>query len=67
MNPCPKYERSLMLHSRRDLEREKVVTLKKHLSQCRKRRIYLDEMSHVSQLIENHTEFSPHLFLDIEW
>lgn len=67
MNPCPKYEESLILHSHQDLGRKEVVTLKKHLSQRQRCRIDLDALSHVSQIIESHPEFCSNLFLDIEW
>lgn len=67
MNPCPRYEKSLILHSYHELGRKKVITLKKHLSQCERCRGYLDELEHVLQIIKTHPEFSSNFFLDIEW
>jgi predicted anti-sigma-YlaC factor YlaD len=67
MNPCPRYEESLILYSYQELGRKKVVTLQKHLSQCEKCRGYLDELNHVFQIIENRSGSSPDLFLDIQW
>ena len=67
MNPCPRYEESLLLYSHQKLGRKKVVTLQKHLSQCKRCRGYLDELGHVFQIIENHYGSSSDLFLDIQW
>jgi len=67
MNPCPRYEESLILYSYQELGRKKVVTLQKHLSQCEKCRGYLDELNHVSQILESHCGSSSDLFLDIQW
>lgn len=67
MNPCPRYEESLILYSYQELGRKKVVTLQKHVSQCGRCRGYLDKLGHVFQVIENHYRSSADLFLDIEW
>lgn len=67
MNPCSRYEESLILYSHQELGREKVVTLQKHLSQCERCRGYLDESGHVFHVIENHHRSSSDLFLDIQW
>jgi len=67
MNPCPRYEESLILFSYQALGRKKVVTLQKHVSQCGRCRGYLDKLGHVFQVIENHYRSSSDLFLDIEW
>ena len=67
MNPCPRYEKSLILHSFQELGRKKVVTLHKHLSQCEKCRAYLDELNHVFRIIENHSGSASNLILDIQW
>jgi len=67
MNPCRRYEESLILFSYQELGRKKVVTLQKHLSQCGKCRGYLNELGNVFQIIENHYESSSDLFLDIQW
>jgi predicted anti-sigma-YlaC factor YlaD len=67
MNPCPRYEESLILYSYQELGRKKVVTLQKHLAQCERCRSYLDGLNHVSRIIENHFRSSPALFLDIQW
>jgi len=67
MNPCPRYEESLILYSHQELGRKKVVTLQKHVSQCGRCRGYLDKLGHVFQVIENHYRSSSDLFLDIEW
>lgn len=67
MNPCPRYEKSLILHSYQELGRKKVITLKKHLSQCERCRGYLDELSHVFQVIKKHHRSSSDLLLDVQW
>jgi hypothetical protein len=67
MNPCRRYEESLILFSHRELGRGKAVTLQKHLSQCEKCRGYLGELDQVFQVIENHYGSSSDLFLDIQW
>jgi len=67
MNPCPRYEESLILYSYQELGRRKVVTLQRHVSQCGRCRGYLDELGHVFQVIENHSGSSSDLFLDIQW
>ena len=67
MNPCRRYEESIILLSHQELGRKRVVTLQKHVSQCEKCRGYLDELNHVFQIIENHSGSSPDLFLDIQW
>jgi hypothetical protein len=67
MNPCRRYEESIILFSHQELGRKKVVTLKKHLSHCEKCRTYLDELTRVFQVIENHSGSSSNLFLDIQW
>jgi len=67
MNPCRRYEESIILYSHRELGRKKVATLQKHLSQCGRCRTYLDELNHIFQIIENHYEPSYDLFLDIQW
>jgi hypothetical protein len=67
MNPCPRYEESLILYSYQELGRKKVITLQKHLSQCERCRGYLDELGHVSQVIEKYNRSSSDLFLDIQW
>jgi len=67
MNPCPRYEKSLILYSHQELGRRKVVTLQKHVSQCERCRGYLGELDHVFQVIENHHRSSSDLFLDIQW
>ena len=59
MNPCPRYEESLILYSHQELGRKKVVTLQKRLSQCEKCRGYLDELNHVSQIVENIADLHP--------
>ena len=66
MNPCPRYEESIILYSYQELGRKKVVTLQEYLSQCERCRGYLDELGHVFQIIENRYRFSSDLFLDIE-
>jgi len=67
MNPCPKYEKSLILYSYQELGRKKVVTLQKHLSQCERCRGYLHELGHVFKIVEKHFEPTSSLFLDIQW
>jgi cytidine deaminase len=67
MNPCPKYEESIILHAYQELGRKKVITLKKHLSRCGMCRTYLNELNHVFRIIKTHPEFSSNLVLDIEW
>jgi predicted anti-sigma-YlaC factor YlaD len=67
MNPCSRYEESLILYSHQELGRKKVVTLQKHLSQCERCRTYLDELNRVFQIIENQPGSSSDLFLDIPW
>ena len=67
MNPCRRYEESIILFSHHELGRKKAVTLQKHLSQCEKCRGYLDELNHVFQVIGNHYGSSSDLFLDIQW
>jgi hypothetical protein len=67
MNPCRRYEESIILYSHQELGRKKVVTLQKHLSQCGRCRGYLGELDHVFQVIENHYGSSSDLFLDIQW
>jgi len=67
MNPCPRYEESLILYSYQELGGKKVITLQKHLSQCERCRRYLDELNRVFQIIENRSGSSPDLFLDIQW
>lgn len=66
MNPCQRYEESLILFSRQELERKKAITLQRHLSQCERCLGYLDELDNVFQIIENHSGSSPDLFLDIQ-
>ncbi|MGB9629830.1 MAG: hypothetical protein ACPL6D_14335 [Thermodesulfobacteriota bacterium] len=66
MNPCPKYEKSLILYSYHELKGKKVITLQKHLSQCERCRGYLDELNRVSQIIERHHLPYYELFLDIQ-
>jgi hypothetical protein len=67
MNPCRRYEKSLILYSHQELGRKKLITLQKHLSQCERCRGYLDELNRVCEIIETH--HLPHweLFLDIPW
>jgi len=67
MNPCPRYEESLILYSYQELGRKKVVMLQGHLSQCERCRGYLNELANVFQVIENHYGSSSDLFLDIQW
>ena len=67
MNPCPRYGESLILYSYQELERGKVVTLKKHLSHCEKCRGYLGELDHVFQIVEKNHQPPSDLFLDIQW
>ena len=67
MNPCPRYEESLILYSHQELGRKKVITLQKHLSQCERCRGYLDELSRVSQIIVRQFDTPSDLFLDIQW
>ncbi|MGQ9638785.1 MAG: hypothetical protein ACUVT6_13505 [Thermodesulfobacteriota bacterium] len=52
MNPCRRYEQSLILYSHQELGGKKVVTLQKHLSQCERCRTYLDELNRVFQVIK---------------
>jgi predicted anti-sigma-YlaC factor YlaD len=66
MNPCPRYEDSLILYAYQELGRRKVVTLQNHLSQCERCRGYLDELNRIFQIIENHSGSSHDLFLDIQ-
>jgi hypothetical protein len=67
MNPCPRYEKSLILYSHQELGRKKVITLQKHLSQCERCRGYLDGLDHVLQVIKTHEASNSDLFLDIQW
>jgi hypothetical protein len=67
MNPCPRYEESLILYSHQELGRKKVVTLQKHVSQCVRCRTYLDELNHVSQIIKEQFYTTSDLVLDIQW
>ena len=67
MNPCPRYEESLILYSYQELGRKKVVTLQKHLSQCERCRGYLHELGNVFKIVEKHFEPTSSLFLDIQW
>jgi len=67
MNPCRRYEESIILFLHQELGREKVVTLQKHLFQCGKCRGYLDELGRVFQVIEKHFQPTSSLFLDIRW
>jgi len=57
MNPCRRYEESIILYSHQELGRKKVVTLQKHLSQCEKCRGYLDGLNHVFRIIETPDSF----------
>jgi predicted anti-sigma-YlaC factor YlaD len=59
MNPCRRYEESLIPFSHQELGRKKAVTLQKHLSQCERCRGYLDELGNVFQIIER--QFDPPL------
>ena len=67
MNPCPRYEESIIFHSYHALGRKKVITLQKHLSQCERCRGYLDGWEHVLQVIQTHDAFHSDPFLDIQW
>jgi len=67
MNPCRRYEESVILLSHQELGRKKAVTLQKHLSQCERCRGYLVELDHIFQVIENHQRSFSDLFLDIQW
>jgi len=67
MNPCPRYEESLILYSFHELGGKKAVVLQEHLSRCKKCRGFLDALNHAFQMIENHCGSSPDLFLDIQW
>ena len=67
MNPCPRYEESLILFSYQELGRGKAVTLKKHLSHCEKCRGYLGALDHVFQIVEKNHQSPSDLFLDIQW
>ena len=67
MNPCPRYEESLILFSYQELGRKKAVTLQKHLSQCERCSGYLHELGNVFQIIEKHFQPTSSLFLDIQW
>ena len=58
MNPCTRYEKSLILYSHWELGRKKAVTLQKHLAHCERCRGYLDELGHVSRIIGNHCAFN---------
>jgi len=66
MNPCRRYEESLILYSYQEIGRKKAVTLQKHLSQCGRCRGYLRDLEQVSRIIERHHESPSDLFLDIE-
>ena len=66
MNPCRRYEELLILYCYQELGRKKVITLQRHLSQCKKCRGYLDELGHVFQVIETQFQPSSALFLDIQ-
>lgn len=52
MNPCPRYEESLILYSYQELRGKKVITLLKHLSQCGRCQSYLDELKRISQIFK---------------
>ena len=67
MNPCRRYEESIILYSHQELGRKKVITLQNHLSQCERCRGYLDELGHVFQVIKTHDASNSDLFLDIQW
>ena len=67
MNPCRRYEESIILYSHQELGRKKVITLQKHLSQCERCRGYLDGLDHVLQVIKTHEVSNSDLFLDIQW
>jgi predicted anti-sigma-YlaC factor YlaD len=65
MNPCPRYEESLILYSYQELGRKKVVTLQNHLSQCERCRGYLNELENVFQILEKQFQPTSPFFLDI--
>jgi len=67
MNPCRRYEESVILLSHQELGRKKAVTLQKHLSQCERCSGYLHELGNVFQVIEKHHRSSSDLYLDIQW
>ncbi len=67
MNPCPRYEESLILYSYQELRGKKVITLLKHLSQCGRCQSYLDELKRVSQIFKEKFYIPNDLTLDIEW
>ena len=67
MNPCRRYEESIILYSHQELGRKKVITLQNHLSQCERCRGYLDELGHVFQVIKTQDASNSDLFLDIQW
>jgi hypothetical protein len=58
MNPCRRYEESLILFSHQELGRKKAVTLQKHLSQCERCRGYLNELGNFFQVIKTHDAFN---------
>jgi len=67
MNPCRRYEESLILFSHQELGRKKAVTLQKHLSQCERCSGYLHELGNVFQILEKQFQPTSRLFLDIQW
>ena len=67
MNPCRRYEESMILFSHQELGRKKAVTLQKHLFQCERCRGYLGELDHVFQIIKEQFQPTSNLFLDIQW
>jgi predicted anti-sigma-YlaC factor YlaD len=67
MNPCPRYEKSLILYSHQELGRKTVVTLHNHLSECERCRTYLNELNRVLRIIENHSGSASDLILDIQF
>lgn len=66
MNPCRRYEESLILYSYQEIGRKKAVTLQKHLSQCVRCQRYLNDLKQVSRIIERHYGSPSDLFLDTE-
>jgi hypothetical protein len=67
MNPCRRYEESLILYSYQEIGRKKAVPLQKHLSQCERCRGYLNELGNVSRILEKQFQPTSPLFLDIQW
>ena len=66
MNPCRRYEKSLILYSYQEIGRRKVVSLQRHLGRCERCQGYLEGLGRVSQIIKSQYAPLSNLFLDIE-